>query len=126
MFRCFIGQGSMNVSDLGARVDDWVSSNAEWANDSVAHTLTERNTKLDGTGTTYYGIDVRFLKDDTKDNLLQKFTDKLKDKVAWYGVGYHDCTHDESDPHACSWDDKTEWADKDVTIPVNIPNLEVT
>jgi len=32
---------------------------------------------------------------DTKSNVLQKFTDKLKDKVDAYRVGHHGCEHDE-------------------------------
>lgn len=115
----------MSVTDLETRIDDWVESNAEWTEDSVEHTLSERNTELDGSGETYYGIDVRFLMVDTKINLLQKFTDKLKDKVDWYRVGYHGCTYDETEPHACSWDDSVEWSAKGVVIPSGIPEFGV-
>lgn len=113
----------MSISDLETRVDDWVQSNAEWTEDSVDHTLTERNTELDGSGKTYYAIDVRFVKDDTKSNLEQKFTDKLKDKVDWYRVGYHSCEHDETNGSACTWDSSTDWTAKDVTIPSGIPTF---
>lgn len=65
MFRCAIGRGPMSVTDLETRINDWVTSNAEWADDTVEHTLTERNTAIDGSGTTYYGLEMRFLKDDT-------------------------------------------------------------
>ena len=130
MFRCYIGRGKMSVSDLETRIDDWVASNAEWADNSVAHTLAERNTKLDGSGVTYYGIDVRFLLDDAKSNLLQKFEDKLKDKTDWYRVGYHRCTHDESSPSPCSFDpaddpdaSAVQWTAKDTTIPSDIPDF---
>lgn len=61
MFRCFIGRGKMSTTDLEQRINDWVNSNAEWENDGVDHVLTERSTEIDGTGETYYGIDVRFL-----------------------------------------------------------------
>ena len=128
MFRCFIGRGSMSLSDLETRIDDWVTSNAEWTEDSVEHTLAERNTNLNGSGDTFYAIDVRFLPDDTKDNLLQKFTDKLENKVAWYRVGYHACAHRDGDGSSglCDWDDKTEWTTKDVTIPSGVPTFTVT
>lgn len=125
MFRCFIGQGKMSLADLETRVNEWVANNPAWTEDSVAHELTERNTAIDGTGETYHGIDVRFLQDDTKDNILQKMTDKLKDKVAWYRVGYHACTHDETDATPCAWDDTAEWTGKDVTIPAGVPTIEV-
>lgn len=86
MFRCFIGPGKMSATDLESRISDWVQSNAEWENDTVPHTLKERGA--------YYQIDVRFLPDNSKANLQQKFTDKLVNKVSWYRIGYHACTHD--------------------------------
>lgn len=83
-------------------------------------------TQVDGSGTTYYQVTVRFHKDQSKDNLLQKFTDKLKDKVDWYRVGYHDCIgHDTDTEHHCGCDDKTDWTAKDVTIPSGVPNYTV-
>jgi len=123
-----IGRGKMSISDLETRINDWVSSNPEWVDDPVDHTLTERNTAIDGSGETYYAIDVRFTEDETKDNLLQKFADKLKNKVSWYRVGYHACTHREGDGSSgpCSWDDKTEWTAKDVSIPSSVPTFDVT
>ena len=126
MFRGFIGRGSMSLSDLETRINDWLAQNARWTEDSVTHELNERNTAIDGSGETYYAVDVRFLKEETKANLTQKFTDKLENKVAWYRLGYHDCAHDESNGGACSWDDKTEWTDKNVTIPDGVPTIDVS
>lgn len=125
MFRVFIGRGKMSVSDLETRINNWIDANAEWTEDSVAHELSERNTEIDGTGVGYYGADVRFLKDDTKANLQQKFTDKLKDKTDWYRVGYHNCEHDEAASTPCAWDDRTDWTAKDVTIPAGVPTFDV-
>lgn len=125
MFRVYVGRGPMSVADLETRVDDWINSNAEWEDDTAAHGLSERNTRLDGTGATYYGADVRFLLDDAKDNLLQKFTDKLVNKVDWYRVGYHECSHDESDPTGCDWQDSEEWAAQGASIPAAVPDFEV-
>lgn len=125
MFRCFIGRGKMSITDLETRINDWVQSNAEWENDSVEHKLTERNTQVDGSGETFYSIDVRFLPQDNKANLQQKFTDKLVNKVEWYRVGYHECTHRDGDGSSgpCSWDDWVEWTAKDVTIPTGVPSF---
>lgn len=125
MFSCYIGRGKMSVSDLESRIDDWVASNGAWADDPVEHTLSEHNTAPDGSGETYYMITVRFLQDQTKDNLLQKFTDRLKGKVDWYRVGYHNCTHDETNATPCSWDDAVEWTAKGVTIPAGVPTIDV-
>jgi hypothetical protein len=125
MFRAFIGRGKMSTGDLETRINDWKDENNQWENDTVDHELSERNTEIDGSGEIYYGIDVRFYQDDTKDNILQKFTDKLKDKVDWYRVGYHNCPHNEEDGGPCSWDDATEWTGKDVTIPSGVPTFDV-
>lgn len=123
MFRCFIGAGKMSINDLETRVNDWVASNAEWENDDVAHTLTERTTEA---GETYHDIDVRFLPTEDKANLQQKFTDKLVNKADWYRVGYHACDHDEENASPCSWDDAAEWTAKDVQIPEGVPTFDVS
>lgn len=125
MFRVFIGRGGMSLSELQTAIDDWVASNGEWTEDTVEHTLTERTTAIDGTGEMYHGIDVRFLPENSKDNLLQKVTDKVENKVDWYRVGYHACTHREGDGSSgpCSWDDWEDWTDKDVSIPSGVPSF---
>lgn len=125
MFRCFIGRGPMSTDDLESRIDDWVRSNAEWIGDSTEHTLTERTTDIDGTGETYHSIDVRFLPEDSKANLQQKFEDKLVNKVDWYRIGYHACTHRDNDGSSgpCSWDSRMEWTAKDVAIPSGVPDI---
>lgn len=126
MFRCYIGQGKMSTTDLETRINDWVESNGEWEADSVEHTLRQRNTEIDGSGTDYYAIDVRFLPNQSKANLLQKFTDKLENKVAWYRVGYHACTHREGDGSSglCDWDDSAEWIAKGVSVPTGVPTFD--
>lgn len=124
MFRVFVGRGPMSLDDLTTRVDDWLQQNARWEGDSVTHELSERTTNLDGGGETFHALDVRFEREDTKANLQQKFADKLTEKVAWYRVGYHSCTHDSPDGGPCSWDDSTEWTAKDATIPDGVPTFD--
>lgn len=125
MFRCFIGKGPMSESDLETRINDWVASNGEWTDDNTPHTLDIETTGVDNSGTQYYAIDVRFLPDNSKSNILQKFTDKLKDKVDWYRVGYHPCTKRDGDGSSgpCEWTDKTEWTAKDVSVPEGVPKI---
>lgn len=123
MFRVFVGAGPMSVSDLETRINDWVAANPEWEADSADHTLTERNTAIDGTGETYYAVDVRFREEDTKANLLQKLTDKLKDKTDWYRVGYHVCQHDETNGGPCAWDDSAAWTATGVRVPAGVPTF---
>lgn len=126
MFRVLIGRGPMGVSDLETRINDWVDSNAEWTEDSVDHSLSERNTALDGSGVVYYSVSVRFQMADSKANLLQKLGDKLKQKVDWCRIGYHACSHNENSPSGCEWSDSVEWTAKDTTIPSGVLGFEVT
>lgn len=128
MFRCFIGRGGMSTTDLETAINDWVQSNAEWENDSVDHTVREYLNARDEI--ICHTVDARFIKDNTKSNLFQKFTDKLENKVDWYRVAYHNCTHDEDEPPGCSFDANEDssavarqWADKDITIPAAVPNF---
>lgn len=132
MFRAFVGRGSMSLTDLETRISDWVASNGEWTNDTVSHSLVEQNTAIDGSGTTYHAVDVRFVLTNTKSNLLQKFEDKLQNKVAWYRVGYHACTHRDGDGSSgsCSFDPNddpeataAQWTDTNVTIPAGVPDF---
>lgn len=123
MFRCYIGRGKMSVTDLDTNIDDWVTSNATWEGETVQNRLQTVN--IDGVpaDTPYYKVDVWFTLDDSKANLLQKFTDKLENKVSWYRVGYHECTHDANEPTECGWQDTTEWTEKDVTVPDYVPTF---
>lgn len=115
--------GQMAVSDIEAALDDWVSKHSEWAKDTVPHTVSEANTEPDGSGTAYALGSYRFKWEDSKDNLFQKCGDKLKKKLDWYRLGYHECDHDADERAGCSWDDKREWTDKNVTIPAGVPDF---
>lgn len=124
MFRVFVGPGPMSISDLDGRINDWIASNGEWEDDNEDHSLKiHRDIAGDYV---CHRVDVRFLPDNSKDNLLQKFTDKLENKVDWYRVGYHACTHRDGDGSSgpCNWDDSTEWSDKDVSIPQGVPDFD--
>ena len=133
MFKCYIGRGPMSTSDLETRINNWVSDNAEWVDDPTAHSLTGYN--ADGQ-VVFHWVQVRFRKEDTKTNLYQKFTDKLKDKVDWYRVGYHNCDWDDNYDGSgvagseCSFDANEDpeavardWTAKDVTIPADVPEF---
>lgn len=123
MFRVFVGRGPMSVSDLEARIQTWKDEHTRWTGDSVDHTLKEYR-DIDGTLLGHF-IPIRFEQTETKANILQKLTDKLKEKVAWHRVGYHACDHDEQDATPCSWSDSAEWTAKDTAIPDGIPTFEV-
>lgn len=91
-------------------VDNWVQNHTEWDDDPVEHTLTERNTEEDGSGTDYVRGDYRFIQEETPDALLDDLEDRLQSFQSglWYRLKYHECTHDEDNPKPCSWDQVRE------------------
>lgn len=114
----------MTDSEVQTQIDDWVSKRVKWDGGDWDGQVSRRNTKLDGSGTDYLAIAVRFTWDSAdKDNTLQKFEDKFVNKIDWYRVAYHQCDHDESDRSGCAWDESREWTAKDVTIPPGVPTF---
>lgn len=106
-------------------VDNWVSNYSEWTADPVEHSLVETNADIDGTGTTYVRGDWRF--DDQGEDptdILSDLSNRLQSIQSglWHRLGYHVCTHSETNPQPCSWDEKKEFG----TIPSDIPTIEVT
>ena len=51
--------------------------------------------------------------------LLADFEVALQSEVSWYRLKYHMCSHDESNPGGCSWDESMT---RDYgTVPAGIP-----
>lgn len=123
MFRVFVGpQSSWSQDKVNAAVEDWMSKQSEWVSDPTEHSM-DGYTHPD-LGTSWWVGNYRLTFDsEPKDNLFQKLEDKLGNKPDWYRVGYHVCTHDESSPTSCDWDEVRDWADKDSTIPSEVPSL---
>lgn len=93
-------------------VGNWVSNYTEWDADPVEHSLTETNTKLDGSGVQYVHGDWRFIQeseDSTK--MLENLSDRLQSLQdgLWHRLGYHICTHDEDNPKPCGWGETLEF-----------------
>lgn len=123
MLRVVTSSGGMTLAEINDAMDTWVANHSEWAEDAAEHHIVEANTFGEGAGTDYYTGDFRFHLEDAKDNLLQKCGDKLRNKVEWYRLGYHQCDHDEADTLGCSWDDEREWTATDATIPTAVPDF---
>ena len=123
MFRVYVAP-DFDQTDLQTAIDDWVAGHTKWTDDpQETGVVGERLGDLEDPSTAYWGVDIRIEKTDTKANILQKLGDKLKNKCDWYRAGYHECTHDEDPPQPCSWEDRQDWTDKDVTIPSYVPGL---
>lgn len=126
MFRVYVGIGSMSQSDLETAVNDWIDSHTKFEDGTAQTSVEKRNTEPDGSGVDFHYCSIRLEKTDTKANILQKLTDKIKDKVDWYRVPYHQCDRQVSGSDGdCSWEQEDEWTAKDVTIPSEIPGPHV-
>jgi len=123
MILVLAGTGGLTVAEANTAMDDWVSNNTEWVEDPGEHKIALADS---GTDVMWLHGSYRFELTDAKDNLLQKAGDKLENKVPWYRLVYHQCDHDEDDRPGCPWDEKQEWTDKDVTIPPEPPDPEVS
>lgn len=125
MVRGFVAPDSgMSEADVQAAIDDWVSKRTKWS-EAEPTDVTRRTVgvdPVDGTGgTDAFVFTARFeLSSDGKDNLLQKVSDKFKQKVAWFGLAYHECDHDAADRGGCVWGERWEWTDKNVTLPADV------
>lgn len=102
-------------------VDNWVSNHNEWTSNPVDHSLTETNAEIDGSGTTYVRGDYQFIQEETVTSLLDDLENNLQSIQSglWYRIGYHVCTHDESDGTGCSWENTRE----NGTVPSDIPDF---
>lgn len=115
--------GGMTLSEINSAMDDWMSKQSEWVSDPTEHAVTL--VEPESGAASYYQGNYRLTFDsDTKDNILQKLGDKLKTKVDWYRVGYHQCDHDQDTGTGCFWGDEREWTSKNTnSIPSHIPNF---
>lgn len=119
MFRVFVSQSdsSLTETELQATVEDWISEYTKWDGQSQSFEITLSQGIPGDSDTTHYRGEFRFEKGDTKDNILQKLTDKLDNKVDWYRIGYHECYHDDTGP--CSWNDTVQ----DGSVPGYVPDM---
>jgi hypothetical protein len=104
-----------------AWIDDWVADEDTWTGDPVQHEIGARNTRIDGSGTDYFGGDFRFEQTNSKANIAQNFSTFVGVFTDWHRLAYHECTHDEDNRQPCSWDDLFESG----TVPSDIPDISV-
>lgn len=125
MFRVFVAL-DISKSDLQQRVDDWVVQHTKW-DDARAGSASVIEARAEPTDpdTAYYQVDIHFDRTDTKDNILQKLGNKLKNKCDWYRALYHECDHDESGDSGCPWDiwEQDDWTAKGQTIPEYVRDI---
>jgi hypothetical protein len=102
-------------------VDNWVQNHTEWTDDPVEHAMTETTAGINGDGTECVRGDYRFVQEEPADELLTGLEERLQGFQGglWYRIGYHACTHDESDPQPCEWEDVREGGD----VPSDIPTF---
>lgn len=102
-------------------VNNWVANYNEWESDPTVQTLRECTT---AGGTVHVFGDYRFIQSgETATGILNDLSTRLQSLNGglWHRLGYHVCSHDETSPSACSWDETVEYG----TIPASVPAIEV-
>jgi hypothetical protein len=120
MIRVYAAKGGYTLEEVQQAVSDWVQSHTEWTADIDDHQIELREANPDPGATEYFQGEFRFELDDAKDNLLQKAADKLKNKVPWFRLVYHQCDHDTEAGDGCSSEERWNWEGKDVTVPADV------
>jgi len=100
-------------------VSDWIAGHDRWDGDSIEHSLTVRNTKIDGSGVEYLGGDFRFNQTDDRASIESSFQALFRAIFSWYRIGYHPCEHDEENGSPCVMVGQIE----DGNVPNDIPTL---
>jgi len=112
----------MSLSEINTAMDDWVSKNSEWTADPTPYAIGVAESEVSGEED-YYSGEYRFELADAKANLLDKCGDKLKKKVDWFRLLYHECLHDTTG--GCSHTDKRDWTSKNTSaIPGHVRDLD--
>lgn len=120
MIRLFISQDADDVliQPQTGFIAVWLSNHEAWTvgrHDGMP-TLQE---PLDGSES-YYAADWRFQWSESKELLTANLTGHVEPRSPWHRLGYHECTHDETDGGPCSWDDSVEAG----TVPSHVTTFE--
>lgn len=62
---------------------------------------TQKNTQLDGNGTNYISMIYRVDNDLTKQEVLDKFENKVIADSVWFRIEYHECTENDGGSEGC-------------------------
>jgi len=119
MFRAVAAQpDGITEAQANQIVEQWLMDNTPWTEDPVPHELSLVDDPLTDAPVHFRG-DVRFEASDDKVSLLDQIETDLSGIAPWYRIGYHACSHDEDNAHACSWDQQREGG----TVPDSIPEF---
>lgn len=119
MFRIMAEKPS-DVSETEANklINEWLNNHTQWANDPTAHEITLVENSLTDVPQ-YFTGDFRFERESDKQTILSQIETKLTEVTSWYRIGYHQCSHDETEGGSCSWTEVIEYG----TVPSEIPTL---
>ena len=112
---------NIDFNTVTTAVQDWLA-NHQRALTEQDISMTQSNTRLDGTGTDFYHGLFRFDMDaETRDELQTALENNIT-QLDWSIIRYHVCDHDEGDRGGCAWDAPIYNPDQ-ATVPDDVEAL---
>jgi hypothetical protein len=125
-YRIFIENSSgITKTDVYNVVDNWRSQNTPWVGNSD-DVISVENTEPDGSGISYFVVNIRFELTDDPKQLTQDVLYALSGIASWARVRYHKCDNDESTNKVCSWSIPEGMSENNMevgTVPSEIPEV---
>jgi hypothetical protein len=102
-------------------LDQWLTNMQAWDAPEVTNDVPTLREPIDGSDSYYQG-ELAFAWSEDKAIILDNIHQYAQSYCDWHRIAYHVCTHDETDPQPCSWDDVRE----NGVVPSHVPTFEVS
>jgi hypothetical protein len=120
MFR-ILAEKTANIGKVEANkvVDQWLDTYTSWVDDPTPDEITLADDPITDAPQHFRG-DLRFERDNDMTTIRDQIETALAGVTSWYRIAYHQCSHDESEATACSWDSVTDYG----SVPNGMPTFE--
>lgn len=107
------------AEDYHTWLGQWITNMQPWEDPEVTNELPTIREPIDG-GEDYYQTELAFEWGENRAIILDNLDEHATIHCEWHRIGYHECTHDETDPTPCSWDERRQ----DGPVTSNIPSVQ--
>lgn len=97
----------------------WLANMSPWEAPDVTNSVPNGPLSTVDSNTDYYAIELAFDWSEDKSHILDNLDQFLDAYCDWHRIGYHVCTHDETDPTPCTWEETRESG----SVPAYVPSL---
>jgi len=101
----------------------WLTNMTPWEADEVTNEVPVTwNAGVGNEGTEAFHAELAFEWTQDRDIILDNLNQQMAAWCDWNRLFWHECSHDESQPQPCEWNEKRE----NGTVPADIPDWDVT